>query len=78
LRIARHECTPSVTIASSVIVATNNTFLDEKYQNIFKNTELWDMKVVSKQCIDAQVRDTKSNRLEKQHKKTFSKDLQAK
>jgi len=77
LRIARHECAPSVIIASSVVVATNNIFFDEKYQNVFKNTKLWDMKLVSKHCIDAQVRDTKSNRVEKQHKKTFSKDLQA-
>jgi len=78
LRIARDECAPSVIIASSVVVATNNIFLDEKYQNVFKHTKLWDMKLVSKHCIDAQVKVAKSNRLEKQHKKTFSKDLQAK
>jgi len=52
LRIARRECAPGVTIGSNVVVATNNIFFDEKYQNIFKNTELWDMKLVSKHCID--------------------------
>jgi len=52
LRIARRECAPGVTIGSNVVVATNNIFFDEKYQNIFKNTKLWDMKLVSKHCID--------------------------